>query len=321
MYLIVVMSLLAIDLGGTKLAVALFTESGSLKTRHVVSLNGKSGKHVADLMTQEIQAFLPSRNIDAIGVAVPGIYSAHNGTVWAPNIPGWNYYPLLNQLKSVAGHLPVVIDSDRACYISGEIWTGNAKGCSDAIFVAVGTGIGAGIVTGGHLVRGAQDIAGAIGWMALQPPYRDAFDQCGCFETYTSGEGIAKSYRAKLIAKKNRTGRGQRQLSARQVFELYASGDELALEVINDCIMFWGMAAANLVSMFNPQKIIFGGGVFGPAIPLVDSIKKEASKWAQPISMQQVEFTVSALGGDAGLYGAAYLALQAVNSKTMKNAL
>ena len=69
------------------------------------------------------------------------------------------------------------------------------------------------------------------------------------------------------------------------------------------------MAVANLVSLFNPEKIILGGGVFGPAIQFIDAIKDEATKWAQPISMKQVSIEQSALGTDAGLYGAGSLAL------------
>jgi glucokinase len=74
------------------------------------------------------------------------------------------------------------------------------------------------------------------------------------------------------------------------------------------------MAIANLVSLFNPEKIILGGGVFGPAVQFISAIKNEAGKWAQPVSIKQVSIESSALGTDAGLYGAALLALQKINS-------
>ncbi|HEU4584548.1 MAG TPA: ROK family protein, partial [Gemmatimonadaceae bacterium] len=76
-------------------------------------------------------------------------------------------------------------------------------------------------------------------------------------------------------------------------------------------VVFWGMAAANLVSLFNPEVIVFGGGVFGPAARLIDRIREEAVRWAQPIAVQETRFAASELGGDAGLYGAARLALLA----------
>ena len=79
-------------------------------------------------------------------MSVPGISYKKEGTVWAPNIEGWDNYPLLKELSAAAGDVIIDIDNDRACSILGELWVGNAKGCHDAIFLAVGTGIGAGIV-------------------------------------------------------------------------------------------------------------------------------------------------------------------------------
>jgi glucokinase len=95
------------------------------------------------------------------------------------------------------------------------------------------------------------------------------------------------------------------------VFAAYDRGDVVAKEVVGQAIEFWGMAVANLVSLFNPEKIIFGGGVFGPGAKLLGDIYAEAKKWAQPISIKQVRLQASKLGGDAGLYGAGCLALQA----------
>jgi glucokinase len=99
-------------------------------------------------------------------------------------------------------------------------------------------------------------------------------------------------------------------ISAKDIFEAYDSGDEAAKKIIDNAIECWGMAVANLVSLFNPEKIIFGGGVFGPALKFLDEIYAEAKKWAQPISIQQVTLQGSALGNDAGLYGAGLLALK-----------
>ena len=103
------------------------------------------------------------------------------------------------------------------------------------------------------------------------------------------------------------------EIDGYDVFKAYENNDELAIEIIKTCIEFWGMAAANLVSLFNPEKIIFGGGVFGPAVPLIDDIKNEAAKWAQPISIKKVSFESSALAADAGVFGAGYLALKKID--------
>lgn len=311
------MTILGIDLGGTKLASAVFDEGGEILHSETVPLEGRSGKAVGSLITATITRAMSSNTFpspSSIGISVPGIYHIDTGRVWAPNIPDWEEYPLLEEVNQSVGRIKIVIDSDRACTILGECWQGNAKGNKDVIFIGVGTGIGAGILTNGQLVRGTGDIAGAIGWMALKPPFEEEYAACGCFEEYASGEGIAKA--AKNILQKEPVYTGPLQsipfsaISTHDVFEAYLQNDVIAKRVIQNSVIFWGMAAANLISIFNPEKIIWGGGVFGPAISLIPEIKEEASKWAQPISMKQVQFCESGIGHQAAVFGAAYLALK-----------
>jgi glucokinase len=257
--------------------------------------------------------------IDSIGISVPGISRNEKGNVWAPNIPGWNNYPLLQEVREVCGDIPVIVDSDRACFVSGEFWKGKARDCKNVIFVTVGTGIGAGIMVDGEILRGRNDIAGAVGWMALKRPFDNKYRSCGCFEYFSSGEGIARLAMAFLKKRKSYSGELRKKqignITSHDIFTAFQNNDPLATEVISQCIEYWGMAAANMVSLFNPEKIIFGGGIFGPAIPLIPEITKEARKWAQPISINQVSFEASALGEDAGIYGAAFLALKHVQIK------
>ncbi len=316
------MALLGIDLGGTKLALAVFTEEGKMLRKEVVALGNRKGDEVGKLITDQINIILHSREsqenkINTIGISVPGISHLKIGTIWAPNIQGWDNYPLLQEVKSISGAVPVTIDSDRACYILGEVWQGNARGCRDAIFLAVGTGIGAGIMVNGEVLRGSHDIAGAIGWMALDRPHKGNYINCGCFEYYASGEGIAKV--AGTFLKENIDYNGELKnispdrITSYDIFAAYNNGDPFAVNVIQQCIECWGMAIANLVSLFNPEKIIIGGGIFGPAIPLIPAIRQEAAKWAQPISINQVDITASGLAGNAGVYGAGFLALKTLS--------
>jgi glucokinase len=183
--------------------------------------------------------------------------------------------------------------------------------------VAVGTGIGAGILVNGQVLRGAHDIAGAVGWMALDRPYRpEEYDACGCFEAHASGAGIAQQTRRRLAQSPEYDGSlrliDPALLTAHDVFATFDRGDTIARAVIADAIAVWGMAAANLVSVFNPEVIVFGGGVFGPAARLIDQIVAEARRWAQPVSFQRVAIRASALGPDAALYGTGKLALEAL---------
>lgn len=311
------MAVIGLDLGGTKLAVALFAEDGALLYKERVPLAPLRGDAIGSLIIDQIKTIknnFPETAITGAGICIPGIYYARTGNVWCPNIKGWEQYPLGKQLSAACGSLPVVIDSDRACYILGEAWKGVAQNCSNAIYLSVGTGIGAGILSGGTILRGQHDIAGAIGWMALSEPFQPLFKQYGCFEYSASGEGITRYAQELLTSMKAYTGplknsAGDR-LTTQHIFEAFEQNDELATAVIRHCIRFWGMAAANLVSLFDPEMIIFGGGVFGPAQKLIPEIREEAAKWAQPVSMPSVAFVPGSLGQDAGLYGAAALVLQ-----------
>jgi glucokinase len=312
------MRLLAIDLGGTKLAIGVFSIDGELLSEEKLPLNKRSGNEVGKLITKKIKELLAQCNVEdsiqSIGISVPGIFHKSEGTVWAPNISGWQDYPLLKEVRSIAGEVPVIIDSDRSCYILGEWWKGAAKDCTDAIFLAVGTGIGAGILIDEKILRGSNDIAGAIGWMALEPPFRNEYIECGCFESCSSGDGIAKLAKRLLSTTNGYTGilknKTADTITSFDVFDAYDKQDVIAKKLIDHSIEYWGMAVANLVSLFNPQKIIFGGGVFGPAVKFIPAIYDEAVKWAQPISMKQVKLEASILGSNAGLYGAAFLAKQ-----------
>lgn len=304
------MAVIGVDLGGTKFAAAVFSPYGKVLVRIVEPLGGRSGSDAGALVLQTVREAIRRSpgEVTSVGMCVPGIYYPDSGRVWAPNIDGWSDYPLRDELSGALG-LTVRIESDRACYILGEIWKGAARGCTDAIFLAVGTGIGAGIVSGGHILNGKQGIAGAIGWMALDRPYRPGYETWGCFEYAASGDGLARSAADLMTAEYDGRLRSNADITARDVFEAFENGDSLAIQVLDNAVELWGMAVANLVSLFNPEKVIFGGGVFGPAAVLLGRIRAEAERWAQPIAIQSVTLEVAELGGDAGLYGAAKLAL------------
>jgi glucokinase len=192
--------------------------------------------------------------------------------------------------------VPVHIDSDRAGYVLGEQWLGLAQGLANVVFLAVGTGIGAGILSGGQLIRGSSDIAGAVGWWALQPEYREAYRDCGCWEAEAAGPALARRL-------------GER--SAEAVVQAARSGNQRAQEAIRETIRFLAMGIANLVSMLNPEIVVLGGGLMLAADLFLEPIRRAVPQWAQPYSARQARIEVSALGESAGLLGAAKLALDA----------
>jgi len=315
------MAVIGLDLGGTKLSGAIFQIDGKVIKKSSFSLEKRGGDDVGKLVKEMIRLLFRFASetgieVNSVGCCVPGIAYAATGCVWAPNIPGWDNYPLLWVIEESINdsNIKATIDNDRACSLLGEIWQGSARGSRDIIFLAVGTGIGAGIMIDGRILRGINDIACSIGWFALNKPYEDKYVGLGCFEYHASGEGLVRVARELIQEHKGYMGNLKRlqpsEITTQILFEAYRSDDQIAKLVLRQAIEYWGMCVANLVSLFNPEKIIFGGGVFGPAIIFLNDIMLEAQKWAQPISIRQVKLEASSLGGDAGLFGSAYLALK-----------
>jgi len=314
---------ISIDLGGTKCAAALIADDGTLN--HLQSVKYGAGDRVDFLINTLIKDLISDANsrqyrIAGIGVSVPGISYVEKGTVWAPNIKGWEEYPLRQSIKDHLSvtDLPVRIESDRGCSILGESWMGAATGSDHAIFLAVGTGIGAGILVNGQIIRGLNDIAGAIGWMALERPFHKKLSPFGNFEYFASGDGLVRAAREYLTVKSSEliNNKTIKDLRSEDLFNAYEKGDLVAEKVFEQAIELWGMASANLVSLFNPEVIIFGGGVFGPGTQFLGRIYEEAKKWAQPIAIQQVQFLESQLKGNAPLLGAAYMVFKNLTKKS-----
>ena len=292
-------TVLAIDLGGTKLATAAVEKDGKIRARRKVPVARESLQATVRQIADEAGRVLPEaglewRQVDAAGAIVPGIYREKNGTAWAPNLWGDQDVELRAALRE---HLPVPvhIDSDRAGYVLGEQWLGAARGLSDVIFLAVGTGIGAGILSGGRLIRGAGDIAGAVGWFALQPEYKSAYRDCGCWEAEAAGPALAR--------------RGG-EASAERVVEAARRGSEKARAAIGETVRYLAMGIANLISVFNPEMVVLGGGLMQAGDLFLEPVRRAVPQWAQPYSARQARIELSALGESAGLLGAAKLALE-----------
>ena len=303
---------LSIDLGGTKCAGAIVTEDGDIIVRSKTLIAGMSGKEVGEAITglannMVVDAGYRLADMAGIGISVPGISYKKDGTVWAPNIPGWDKFPLKDTIRC---NLPEIknisIDNDRACSIMGEYWFGAAQNCENAIYLTFGTGIGAGVLLDGRILRGKSDIAGSVGWLALDDKYPEGYKQFGCFEYNASGDGLQRMAKDLYSTEKGniKTILKPEEMHAANIIAAYQQKDPLALKVIANAIQYWGKGVANMVSIFNPEKIIFGGGLFGPAIQFLDQINEVAKKYAQPIAIDQVKLCAGDLGSDAQLFGA-----------------
>lgn len=303
---------LAVDLGGTKLAVALATRDGKLINRKSVSVAADSPlapvRQILAMAREFVGAKRMPEVLSGVGVAVPGLVRK-DGTVWAPNLPGWKRMPLARRLQSALG-VPVVVESDRNAAVLGESWRGAARGKSDAIVLMLGTGIGAGILSGGRLLRGAHELSGCTGWMVVTDAQDDDMPGVGQLEAFAAGPGIARAAKKELA-------RGIESLlreippdtvTAYEVAEAARRGDALSIEVFLEAGRLLGYGVANLVSLFDPEVVVIGGGLARASDLFLEALRKSMKERAQPIAGAKVRVVTSKLGGDANLLGVARLA-------------
>ena len=303
---------LAVDLGGTKLSAALVNRKGKLYQRNTISVDSSSPlspvQQIVALAGELAGAAGVKQKFVAAGVAVPGLVR-RDGTVWAPNLPGWTKMPLANRLRRALG-LPVVVESDRNAAVLGESWRGAARGKADAIVLMVGTGIGAGILSGGRLIRGAHELSGCAGWMVVADAYDDRARRLGQLESLAAGPAIAEAAK-KQVAEGSAgilTGISLDAINSYQVAEGARRGDALCLKVYREAGRMLGYGVANLVSLFDPEVVIIGGGLARASSLFLEPLREAMRERAQPISAKRVRVVTSALAGDANLLGAAHLA-------------
>jgi glucokinase len=319
-----------IDVGGTKISSALFTRTGGILGKTKVPIDRSGGDRAAEqvgeaLLSLDKTAARVGGRIRAVGISIPGVVYGETGTVWAPNIPGWDRYPLRDRLTPTTlkgGHapevrVPIILESDRSAYVAGEAWRGAAAGSADAVFLAVGTGIGAGILAGGKLIHGHEDIAGAVGWFGLNPEFKPLYAEMGCFEAEASGDSVGRKARELLAAgrpsmMKDIAGGSVDKVTAETVAAAAREKDPLAVEVVAEAVRYLAMGIANIVSILNPEVVVLGGGLFRASDVFFEPARREFRRWTQPLAAEKVRIELSALGEDAGLFGCGKLAWDSI---------
>ena len=299
----------AVDLGGTKCSAAVVDRSGHLLSRRTVAVDHTSPNAPVLQIIQLAEQFgVPKRAFQAAGVAVPGLVRS-NGTVWAPNLPGWDRMPLASRLKRSLG-IPVLVESDRNAAIVGESWRGAARGKSDAIVFMVGTGIGAGILSGGRVLRGAHELSGCAGWLTITEAKNGASSGIGELEWLAAGPAIARAAQERLQAgeESSLSQIDCSRITAHDVAAAARKADPLAVEIFRRAGTLLGYGIANMVNLLDPQVIILGGGLAAVSDLYIASLRAAVLERAQPLSAAQVKVVVSRLGDRANLLGCARLA-------------
>jgi glucokinase len=313
--------ILGIDLGGTETKVVALTSDGAIhwNRRLATSAEGREPvlAQLVELVSCAEREVAPA-SIRGAGLAVPAVLDMSTGRVeLLPNIAGdWDGFPLKDELEARSGLPAFLLNDVRAATLAEHIW-GAGRGYTDFICIAIGTGVGGGLVLDNRLYLGSRGAAGEIGHQTVKPD--GPLCKCGnrgCLETFASGPAIARAARATIEAGDHELAvqAGSVEPAPHEVALAAARGNLSAGAIFAQAGKAIGLALANMICMLNPQAIIVGGGLADAGDLLLAPIRAEIDRRTVVFSRERggVEVLASPLGGQAGAMGAAAWAMQQV---------
>jgi predicted NBD/HSP70 family sugar kinase len=288
--------LIGVDVGSRTMRVALADLQGKILARHQVATDPAGGTAIIDQLCAGVDEVFTRAGRDrgklySVGVGAPGMTDVDTGRVIsAVNLPGWVDLPLRDLTEARLG-APVRVDNDANMAALGERWQGCARRVNDFVFLALGAGVGAGVVVGGRLHRGHHWYAGEISHMNLD--YREwaaDFGERGYLESHVGAVAIQ-----------------ERVAAAATIIAAARAGDARAAAVIEELGVFIGTAVANIVAVLDPALVVFGGGLSHAGDLLIQPVRRVVSRIVPNLPALEV----SSLGDDAQLVGAVYSAMDA----------
>lgn len=312
---------IGIDFGGTNIKIGCFDNDINLIQKSSVPTEAEmEPAFVLDKMVQGSlnllrDTGLKTEDVRAVGIGAPGPSKIDSGIiVAAPNMPKFKNIPI-RDIISKQLNKPVAFENDANVACLGEYVVGAGKGVSDMVFFTLGTGIGGGLICNGQIVHGFNDNAGELGHIIVQRGGRlCGCGQRGCAEAYASANSTAKrateaieagaESSLKAVLEKNGL------ITCKNVYEHLAAGDELAKKITDETAEILAVLSVNMIHVTGPAKIVFAGGMIAAGEPLLNRIKHYFNKYIWPLKPELVEICFATLGEDAGIIGAAALALQ-----------
>jgi len=291
---------IGVDVGGTKVAAALVDGDGHVQTRARRSSASRDYQGLLDAVTGTVEEAAAGESVDAVGLAIAGNVTADGSSVlFSPHLP-LSGEPLQVDLQNRLG-CPVTVDNDANAAAWAEFQFGSHGATDDLLLVAVGTGIGAGIVIGGALYRGSNGFAGEAGHMTVVRDGRVCpCGSRGCWERYASGTALLAAYLERG---------GNPELGGPDITTAALAGDGTAREALTDIGDWLGRGLSSLVAVVDPGAVIVGGGVSEAGALLLDpALKAFRSNLTGRGRRPEPAITAARLGVDAGVIGAAALA-------------
>lgn len=302
---------LALDIGGTKLAVGVVGPDGTVAGLRIIPTRKEEGHaSVVRRLFELGRASLADTGdpaIDAVGISCGGPLDAPAGIVHRPlNLPDWDAVPI-GPLAAEEFGVPAHLVNDATAGMIAEHRHGIARGTRDALYLTLSTGVGGGAVVDGRLHRGAAGNGGEFGHVMVRPGGRACTcGRRGCLEAYASGTSIALRAREAVAEAALPTVLSALEtVRAEDVVAAAQSGDPLARELWAETVEVVGQAITDLVNTFEPEVVVLGGGVTRARELLLDPVRAHVARWAMPPAADAVRIEFAALGDAVCVVGAA----------------
>jgi len=316
-----------IDIGGTKIAVALADADGKILSHFRFPTQVERGAHrILDNAITEIERISKETGtrLSAVGVGCGGPLDRARGLILSPaNLPEWDEFPITNLLETRL-KVPVLLDNDANAAALAEHKYGAGRGFKHMVYITISTGIGGGLIINGELIHGVGDGAGEVGHITVLPdgPACGCGGQ-GCLESLCSGTSIARRARERLQsgAQSSMTAmvKELNQVTAHTVAEAARDGDSLAVEIWDETIYYLAIGINNVIVTLAPEAIILGGGVSTAGEQLLEPLRRQLQMRVKMVPFEKVRILQATLGGDSGIYGALILGQRALALRATPN--
>jgi len=311
-------STIAIDIGASRMRAASYSFQSSKPVSYNQIPTRSEGMPIEDRLVNLIESvILEDYQLTAVAAACPGPMDPINGIIIEPpNIPEWKYFPLQEFLENTFD-VPIAINNDANLAAYGEWYFGAGKGISNLIYLTISTGIGGGIIIDDKLQIGSAGFAGEIGHTTLL--HQGPVCSCGKFghlEAFASGPSIVRWVKSKLEDESLKELFPEGDLNAKLISDAAENGNELAIAAYDRAGKYIGLAIADLLHVFNPERIIIGGGVSRAGDLLFDPIRRSVKEYIiSEVYLNNMEIVPAALGDDSGLMGALVLSRELAENK------
>ena len=302
-----------VDLGGTKIYTALVDLEGNIiKEKTVETLAHEGEQAVLGRIIDTINYVIDGTEknlIKSIGIGSPGPLDVKNGIIIEnSNLPFKNF-EIVKTIRETYD-LPTYLDNDANVATLGEFMFGAGKGTENMVFITASTGIGGGAVINGKLFRGTTGNALEVGHtiVANEGP-RCGCGNIGCAEALGSGTAIGKRAKEAVATNVETSLKNYENVTSKEVFKEAANGDRVAKNILETSLNYLGIAVANTITNFDPEKVVIGGGVINGGSIVLDTIRRVVGERALKTFADSCTVEKAVLGGKAGVLGAAALAI------------